>query len=469
MRHLGLALACGLILGNSIFAVVALRNFRRADEWVAHTQQVLAALVDVRASIQRADIAERDFRQTGVDRFIDTFRRAAEQIAVQQALLHRLLADDVEQNRRLTAAVAASAGHLARLEEGFSRAREPNVDATPAVLSARQESLEQIRGAFTELQGVEQRLLQQRIATASHQASVVQAVQIIAVCGTLLLIGVLIYRMRTAVAGHERDVRQRTAELENANATLRLSTGELGSREALLRSLVEATPAGIAIFDREMRYIAVSRRFREDHQLGDQPLVGRSHYEVFPDLPERWKVIHRNCLAGATAQSDEEQWRRPDGRIEWERWAIHPWHDATGAIGGITQVGEIITARKQAELALMETERQLRQAQKMETVGQLTGGVAHDFNNLLGVIIGNVEFLRDRMAGDPEQSALATEILNTALQGADLTRRLLAFARKQTLQPRPIDLRELVPNLAAMLVRTLGESITITTRLSGAH
>jgi signal transduction histidine kinase len=107
-------------------------------------------------------------------------------------------------------------------------------------------------------------------------------------------------------------------------------------------------------------------------------------------------------------------------------------------------------------------EAELRQAQKMEAIGQLTGGIAHDFNNLLGVIIGNVEFLIDT-ARDPEQATLAHEILSSALSGADLTRRLLAFARRQTLQPRRLDLNAYLPSHIAILRRPLGESIAIST------
>jgi two-component system CheB/CheR fusion protein len=108
----------------------------------------------------------------------------------------------------------------------------------------------------------------------------------------------------------------------------------------------------------------------------------------------------------------------------------------------------------------------LRQAQKLEAVGQLTGGIAHDFNNLLGVIIGNVEFLLDAVEDDAEQADQAREILNSALSGAELTRRLLAFARKQPLQPRPTELNTLVPTHVAMLRRTLGETIQIAMKLA---
>jgi CheY-like chemotaxis protein len=101
----------------------------------------------------------------------------------------------------------------------------------------------------------------------------------------------------------------------------------------------------------------------------------------------------------------------------------------------------------------------------MEAIGQLTGGIAHDFNNLLGVIIGNAEFMIEAPR-DADQANQAREILDSALSGADLTRRLLAFARRQPLQPRQIDLNAYLPNHIAILRRLLGEAIAISTVLA---
>ena len=236
---------------------------------------------------------------------------------------------------------------------------------------------------------------------------------------------------------------------------------ETADWRTLCLALLESTPAAIAMFDRNMHYLAVTKRFREVFRLGEQPVVGRSHYEMMPDT-ERWRDAHRSVLAGDPQRSDEQRVLRPDGRTEWVKWEMQPWRDADGAIGGIILFCEVITARKQVEQATTINADQLRQTQKMEAVGQLTGGIAHDFNNILGIIIGNVEFLRDSLASIPEHAELATEILNTALTGADLTRRLLAFARKQALEARPVDLKEYIPSLIVMLRRTLGETIRIT-------
>jgi CheY-like chemotaxis protein len=108
----------------------------------------------------------------------------------------------------------------------------------------------------------------------------------------------------------------------------------------------------------------------------------------------------------------------------------------------------------------------LRQSQRLEGMGKLTGGIAHDFNNLLGVIIGNAEVLLDALQSRSEEAEQAREILNSALSGAELTRRLLAFARRQPLQPRRIDLNSLLQGQVGMLRRILGETIDVTASLA---
>ncbi len=129
----------------------------------------------------------------------------------------------------------------------------------------------------------------------------------------------------------------------------------LQASETRLGLLIEHAPAALAMFDRDMRYLAVSRRWREDYDLGDQTLIGRSHYEIFPEIPERWKDVHRRGLAGEVLRADEDRFERMDRRIQWLHWEIRPWCEADGGIGGIVIFTEDITARKQAELALNES------------------------------------------------------------------------------------------------------------------
>jgi len=118
---------------------------------------------------------------------------------------------------------------------------------------------------------------------------------------------------------------------------------------------VEHAPAALAMLDRDMHYLAVSRRWREDFHLGSQPLIGRSHYDVFPEIPDRWKIMHRRALAGEILYCDEDRFVRKDFTMQWLRWEIHPWRTAEEAIGGIVIFSEDITQEKkdkeQLELA----------------------------------------------------------------------------------------------------------------------
>jgi PAS domain S-box-containing protein len=136
-----------------------------------------------------------------------------------------------------------------------------------------------------------------------------------------------------------------------------------------------------------------------------------------------------------------------------------PIRDSANRIAGAVVVFRDVTDS-------METERQLRQSQKMEAVGELTGGVAHDFNNILTVITGTIEILQEAVADQPEMAAVAKMIDDAASRGADLTQRLLAFARRQPLQPRETDINALVVETAKLLRPTLGEQIEIESMLS---
>jgi len=133
----------------------------------------------------------------------------------------------------------------------------------------------------------------------------------------------------------------------------------LYEREEQLRLFVEYAPAAIAMLDAQMRYLAVSRQWLADYHLLGQLVIGRSHYELFPDIPERWKAIHRRCLAGIVESAEEDLLERGDGAKQWIRWQIRPWHLASGLVGGILIFTEDITQRKLSEAALRASNEEL--------------------------------------------------------------------------------------------------------------
>jgi PAS domain S-box-containing protein len=123
----------------------------------------------------------------------------------------------------------------------------------------------------------------------------------------------------------------------------------LSESEQLLRIFIEHAPAALAMFDRDMRYLSVSSRWLSDYGLGNRDLRGLSHYEVFPEIPAHWKEMHRRGLAGEVLQEEDDSFKRIDGSVQWGRWEIHPWYEASGAIGGIILFTEDTTERKLAE------------------------------------------------------------------------------------------------------------------------
>jgi PAS domain S-box-containing protein len=151
---------------------------------------------------------------------------------------------------------------------------------------------------------------------------------------------------------------------------------KLPASDRTLKLFVEYAPAAIAMFDREMKYLAVSKRFIRDYHLKNKDIVGHSHYEIFPEISDSWKAIHQRCLKGAVEKADKDPFLRMDGNIDWIRWEIHPWFEKSGKIGGIVIFSEVITERIQAEEELRKSENRFR----ITLENMLEGCQIMDFN-----------------------------------------------------------------------------------------
>lgn len=130
---------------------------------------------------------------------------------------------------------------------------------------------------------------------------------------------------------------------------------ELSEWQRLTKYIIQHDPNAIAVFDRELRYIFASDRFLKDYRVEIDDIIGKRHYDVFPEMPERWKEVHYRVLNGAIESSEEDYFRREDGSIDYNRWECRPWYDAEGKIGGMIMYTEVITERKMAERALVDS------------------------------------------------------------------------------------------------------------------
>ncbi|SEG80875.1 PAS domain S-box-containing protein [Bosea lathyri] len=195
-----------------------------------------------------------------------------------------------------------------------------------------------------------------------------------------------------------------------------------------------------------------------------EEIVGR-HFSVFYTPEERARGECERALAIARSEGSfqTEGWRvRKSGERFWASVVIDPIHDEQGAIIGFAKITRDMSERRKAEDELLSAREALYQSQKMESLGQLTGGIAHDFNNLLNAVVGSLELLRKQEKNE-RQLGLIDNALAGATRGITLTQRMLAFARKQELKVRPVDIYELVGGMTDLLSRSLGPSIELET------
>ncbi|MCO2546331.1 PAS domain S-box protein [Pseudomonas aeruginosa] len=195
-------------------------------------------------------------------------------------------------------------------------------------------------------------------------------------------------------------------------------------------------------------------------------ILGRD-YACFHTRKDRDAGVPQQALRQADAEGrfETEGWRvRSNGKRFWANVVIDPIRDSDGRLIGFAKVTRDITHRIEAERELERARQELFQAQKMESLGHLTGGVAHDFNNLLTVIIGSLGLLKKRLPGDQRTADLLQNALEAAQRGANLTQRMLSFARKQRLDPQPCAIPDLLRGMTDLLIHSLGPSVSIETR-----
>lgn len=191
------------------------------------------------------------------------------------------------------------------------------------------------------------------------------------------------------------------------------------------------------------------------------------HFSRFYTEPDRSAGVPARALYTATQEGrfEAEGWRiRKDGTMFWAHVVIDRIRDETGELIGFAKIIRDITERRNAQLALEEAQRQRAHAQRMDALGQLTGGVAHDFNNLLMIVSGHIHNLKKSVAGDPKLARAAAAIEQAAQRGETLTRQLLTFSRRQTIKPTVFQISERVDAFRTMLESFVGSAV----RLSAA-
>jgi PAS domain S-box-containing protein len=269
--------------------------------------------------------------------------------------------------------------------------------------------------------------------------------------------------------GNEIDTLSRAADLmlsaiKSHLADLHRAQDVLRMEKLFLDNIFSSIQDGLCVLDMNDTILRVNRVYEE--RFGNQRLVGEKCYQAIYGHMEPCE----NCPCRQAREAGRVSYQtklvsRGDAEFWIEIYAFPLRDQETGELTGTIEYSRDITELKTAENTLQLREEQLRQAAKMEAVGRLAGGVAHDFNNILTVIIGECELLLQELPGKDPLVDGVTGILEATRRASSLTQHLLAFSRKQVLQPQPLDLNSAVTNLHRMLQRILGEDITLATNL----
>ena len=269
------------------------------------------------------------------------------------------------------------------------------------------------------------------------------------------------------VGVHTDITEQRLAEerLRELNATLEQRVADALAERKVFADIVEGTDALVLVVDLDFRLLAINRPGANEFErvYGVRPQVGTSLLASLHDRPEHEQAVRRMWARALAGEEFSEVEEFGDPKFDRRAYEVkfNTLRDAKGAQIGAFQFVTDVTHRVVERRRLAQAEEQARQSQKMEAMGQLTGGVAHDFNNLLMPIIGSLDMLQRRSNHDARTARMIDGGLQAAERAKTLVQRLLAFARRQPLQPQAVDIGQLILGMVDLVTSTSGPRIRV--------
>ncbi|CCD99385.1 CHASE3 domain-containing protein [Bradyrhizobium sp. STM 3809] len=475
-RRIAIGLGLGTLLAIGAASTALDIKARNDTALVEHTLKVLETSSELRVLLRQAEAAARGFALSGAEKFVAEFQDASGQVPSTWAALTALVEDNPAQTARLQAIDEdvqrriALAGELIRRHAAGDRAGLQSLAGSGAGPTA----MATISGVLESFTNEERRLLAIRTATSRRTGTWLLGIDLAGV-GMLLVIAACLVRrayqsdraLRSSLSRSQATATSLEAQALQQRGDLAAAYDELRRSSAILETTFKTMAEGVLVVDPDGTIMlsnpAAGHFFGTDvGKTFAEMLDANQFYEndalariADADLP-----IAR-ALRGLSFDRREVVVKPTDGRPQFRLMVSgRPLRNAEGAISGAALVYHDVTE-------VHEIERLLQQAQKLDAIGKLTGGVAHDFNNMLTIITGSIEMLIDAVRDRPAAAELALLISRATDRCTELIRHLLAFARKQPLRPRDIDVNATVEDIAKLLRPTLGEQVEIRTILAG--
>ncbi|MEJ1969250.1 MAG: CHASE3 domain-containing protein [Rhizomicrobium sp.] len=428
-----------LVLAGVLYVTIGFAQGEREQQsWVVHTYQVMDSLRAVLADAADSETGERGYLLTHKPGYLQPFRAAKLRTTRDLDAFEQLSRDNPDQQRRARTLRALVEGRLLLLDRAIAgSAGTATVPASLVALMDRGKAdMDMVRTIVAAGLGEEQRLLEERVQArrAVERAEIIAAsVAVVLALVVLLIAAGMLVRNNTRLVVSEA-IRRRQA--------------------AILQATLDNIRDGILVFDESDRVAAFNNVFLRMMDFPERLAAIGATLDAFRKVDDGLarRMFDELPISAPGEETRYERFRRKEREIDVYRASV----PGTGFLVAAADV----TARVRAETTL-------RQAQKMEAVGHLTGGVAHDFNNLLQIISANLDLAAADARSDPKTAERLQNAISAVERGSRLTGQLLAFARRQALDPRSTNLGRLLRDMTDLLRRTLGERIEVESIVSG--
>ena len=430
-------------------------QLQRERDLVVRTFEVITAAQAFDQAVQDAERGQRGYLLTGDAAYLDPYRTGSAAAPALLAKLKQLTADDPEQQQRMPALEEQLDTKLAELKRTIEVHDSQGFAAAQAIVQGNTglAAMQAIVKTVDTMIEAERTLLQVRLARSTQAEHMTRT---FALVGAVLAMAIVALGIFTALRAIQNIYR--------ANEARRKSDEQFG----LLVNAV--TEYALYMIDAKGYVVSWNAGAERIKGYGAGEIIGQ-HFSLFYTEEDRQAGMPDRALETAAREGkyEIEAWRvRKGGARFMANVIIDPVRNSAGQLIGFAKITRDITERRDQQEVLERTRAALAQSQKMESLGQLTGGIAHDFNNLLQIIGSAIGALQRRLQGvNPDLRLYTDSIVHGVARGAELTQRLLAFTRRQPLDPKPIEPNKLVAGMSEMLRRTIGESIAIETVLSG--
>ncbi|MFW5851894.1 MAG: PAS domain S-box protein, partial [Bacteroidota bacterium] len=230
------------------------------------------------------------------------------------------------------------------------------------------------------------------------------------------------------------ELNQTNEELYNAKERAEEGERALQHSHDLMQYIIEHNRSAIAVHDKDYKYIYVSKKYLEDYQVKEKDILGKHHYDIFPDLPQKWRDVHKKALAGEVSRAEDDPYYKDDGTVVWTRWECRPWYEKDKSIGGFIVYTEVITERKKLELELKNSKEKAEQANRLKT--EFINNMSHEIRTPMNGIIGFSELLNNNDVSQEERTYYLRIIQNSSYQLLKIIDDILDISTLETKQEK---------------------------------